>query len=577
MAHIHSISIKHFRGISTLDFQFGDSKVVCLIGRGDSGKSTILEAISYALYPNWRLFLDDSDFHNCDVTKPIEIEVTLIDVPVELLTEKTFGLKKRFIDSGGQVTDEITAANELLEAITVKLTVESDLEPKWQVINSTSDSQAISANQRSKLNTFLISDYVDNHFSWLRGNPLYSLLRQESDGNSNDDHKITDALRSAKKSVDANSFEQFDNATKLVVEKAKHLGLDITSTSTTIDYKDIFKADGKFTLHTDATIPFRLKGKGSKRLASIAIQLSLLDKGGLILIDEIEQGLEPDRVQHLVRSLLQENVGQVFMTTHSRDVIVELGAPYLYRVCKNANTLFQFPENMNGCLRSNPESFFANKVLVCEGATEIGICRAIEKYKRNKDHDNSAFVGLRYANGTGKTLIAYASGFNHSGYQTCLFCDSDDSTMDTDKIKLIKEGVQIIDWPDSFCLEEAIFNNIQFEQLVELIKLAVQIRTDENQEPDLLYEHHKTSILDSINSGLGNKLKDFPLNSDDSAELRTAVSRAAISKKNPWFKNLRSGYKLGELILKSLQDLDIYNPIRLNFNKLSRYIDGNEL
>ena len=45
MAHILQLSIKNFRGLQDFRCTFGDSKTVCLIGRGDSGKTTILDAI----------------------------------------------------------------------------------------------------------------------------------------------------------------------------------------------------------------------------------------------------------------------------------------------------------------------------------------------------------------------------------------------------------------------------------------------------------------------------------------------------------------------------------------------------
>ncbi|MBR4341287.1 MAG: AAA family ATPase [Lachnospiraceae bacterium] len=44
------VSIKNFRGIKQADLTFPDEqRLVCLIGPGDSTKSTILTAIHYAL------------------------------------------------------------------------------------------------------------------------------------------------------------------------------------------------------------------------------------------------------------------------------------------------------------------------------------------------------------------------------------------------------------------------------------------------------------------------------------------------------------------------------------------------
>ena len=52
MSHIKDISIQNYRGIKNLYQDFGDEKFIVLIGRGDSGKSTILSAIHAVLSPN---------------------------------------------------------------------------------------------------------------------------------------------------------------------------------------------------------------------------------------------------------------------------------------------------------------------------------------------------------------------------------------------------------------------------------------------------------------------------------------------------------------------------------------------
>ena len=59
---IRKVKIKNFRGVKELDWNLPNASIFCLIGKGDSSKSTILEAIRYAFYPQWNLTLVDSDF-----------------------------------------------------------------------------------------------------------------------------------------------------------------------------------------------------------------------------------------------------------------------------------------------------------------------------------------------------------------------------------------------------------------------------------------------------------------------------------------------------------------------------------
>ena len=91
MPRIVKLEISNFRGISSFDMAFPmDSNIVCLAGRGDSGKTTILNAISLALSPVWNVQFSDSDFFNCDIESTIEIRVTLAGLPTEIMTEHKF-------------------------------------------------------------------------------------------------------------------------------------------------------------------------------------------------------------------------------------------------------------------------------------------------------------------------------------------------------------------------------------------------------------------------------------------------------------------------------------------------------
>ncbi len=387
MGTILRMSIAHFRGIKRFEQTFA-ADFVCLIGRGDSGKSTILEAIAYVLSSTWNVSFFDNDFHGCDTEKPIEIEVTIKDLPTELLSEEKYGLFLRAIEPHtNTIIDEIEE-NES-PVLTIRLEVKKDLEPKWTVITKREiGSKPIAAGDRSRLNSFLVADYLDRHFSWNKGSPLNTLFLQYAKGDE-DDNTMIDALREAKQMIDKGTFARFNEVVSKIQANAASLGANIANTKNTIDFKDIVIKDGKLAMH-DEKIPFRLKGKGSKRLISMAIQAAIADVGGIILIDEIEQGLEPDRAQGLVSTIKKQHQGQVFITTHSRDVLVELAAHDIFLLRKGAQSLLGFNDSMQGLIRRFPEAFFAKKVVVAEGKTEIGILRAeylqdISKIKKCSD------------------------------------------------------------------------------------------------------------------------------------------------------------------------------------------------
>jgi hypothetical protein len=130
---IRKISIKNFRGIKELDWSLPAAEIFCLIGKGDSSKSTVLEALRYAFYPQWNPIFTDADFYQCKVDNGIVIEVTLGDLTPEFCSDQKYGHHQRGWDKATQkLTDE--SDDHLESVLTVRLTIGKELEPKWIVV-----------------------------------------------------------------------------------------------------------------------------------------------------------------------------------------------------------------------------------------------------------------------------------------------------------------------------------------------------------------------------------------------------------------------------------------------------------
>ena len=578
MAKIIHLEIRNYRGVENLSLKFTKNRdLVCLIGRGDSGKTTILDAISSALSPSWNLNFYDTDFYNCDHSKNIEILVSLIDIPKSFLSEYKFGLYVRSLNiENDEIIDDVTLDemnDDSIPVLTIKLTVDNSLEPKWVVTNTREhEDKPISGTDRGHLNCFMISDYVDRHFSWNKGNPLYALLKStESDGKTDDNNIIIQHLRRAKKEIDKNDFESLNTATALIKSQATELGLDISEISTTLDSRELSIRDGRISLHEDS-VPFRQKGKGSKRLASIAIQFVLVRNGGIMLIDELEQGLEPDRVKQAVRSLKEHHAGQIFITTHSRDAITELGSEPLLFMLKNKQTseiearpFVLSTEDLQKTIRACPEAFFAKKVIICEGATEIGICRAMDKWRRTNGYPQMSFKDCAYVDGTGNTLAQRVSEINDAGIKTALFCDSDVTKINEKKSQWKTNGVSIFDCEDTFCLEQQIFKDLPWVAITKLI--------------DYVVSNHKRGSTEAVKSSISTKYSSssntFPDNwiNTDTLEMRNAMASASVVKEKEWFKALHHGEFLGDTIFDHIDTLDQNSHLRKMFTELSNWID----
>lgn len=91
---LRHLLVERFRGIRRLDWTW-DGATICLVGPGDSTKTTILDAVEWALSPRWSLPVADTDFYRVTSEEPIVIEATVGELPPALLSDQKFGLEQR--------------------------------------------------------------------------------------------------------------------------------------------------------------------------------------------------------------------------------------------------------------------------------------------------------------------------------------------------------------------------------------------------------------------------------------------------------------------------------------------------
>lgn len=536
MAQIHQLKIKNFRGVKDFTQTFGDTNLIVLIGRGDSGKSTILEAISMVLSPAWNLKIYDTDFHNIDPSQSIEIEVSLKNVPDELLTDGKYGLYKRLLKNG-EISDDILEddSDEAQDILTIKMTVDNTLQPQWLVTNNREgqEDKEISYRDRALLNMFMIADYNDRHFSYNRISPLYTLLKQSGKNPRSIEQKIVEIVRNTYQSVSTDSnFEEFGAVTERIKKQANNLGLNVSNLQTLLEYKGNSYTESNITLH-DKNTPYNLYGKGSKRLLSMAIQLELVQQGGIILIDEIEQGLEPDRIRTIIKRLNTIKQGQIFITTHSRDVLVETSYNTVYLTRKAKSSLHTFDEGLQGLLRLHPEAFFSKRIILCEGATEYGFIRAIDSYLIKKTNRGLSLRSISAIDCKGgDKFYRYAIQLKQNGYDVITFNDDDNSSISKSKKEALDNSVTMAICETGKSVEEQIFSDVPWETVIQLVELAIELKSQ--------------NIISSI-------LKDSSISDINDIEEQENI-RALLGKKaseENWYKNVTYGEKFGEKVMES--------------------------
>ena len=362
---IRKISIRNFRGVKDLDWSLPTSDIFCLIGKGDSSKSTILEAIRYAFYPQWNLTLNDSDFYKGKVENAIVVEVSIGDLVEDFVSLYKYGQYMRGWDTKtGMLVDE---ADDALESVlTIRFTVGKDLEPKWLVVcDRNPDGVPFKQADRNKVSVGLIGAYSERQLSWATGTALAKLTEAQSLN-----ELLANASRTARTSLDAdrpNTLKNFDAAAVKSQEVAKTLGVPVVEAyKAHLDLSSVNLKVGGLALH-DGDIPLRQLGLGSRRMLLCGIQKMGLEEGHVTLFDEVEFGLEPHRISRLLKHVREDKRGQYFLTTHSPVVLRELTVNELYIVHSKAGTVRVIPafceglvaHEAQGKIRSSAEAFLS--------------------------------------------------------------------------------------------------------------------------------------------------------------------------------------------------------------------------
>lgn len=531
---IRKITIKNFRGIEELEWSVPTADVFCFIGKGDSSKSTILEAIRFAFYPQWNLTLCDSDFYQCKIEHPIVIEVTIGDLTEEFCSLYKYGQYLRGWDLATlKLTDE--PDDHLEPVLSIRLTVEKDLEPKWIVIcDRTPDGVPFKQADRNKVGVGLIGAYSERQLSWATGTALSKLTETQSLN-----ELLANTSRTARASFDADravTLKNFDAAAEKSQEIAKELGVPVLDAyKAHLDLTSINMKVGGLALH-DGDIPLRQLGLGSRRMLLCGIQKIGLEEGHITLFDEIEFGLEPHRITRLIKHVRNDNRGQYFLTTHSPVVLRELTVKELYIVHSKAGKVeiisvakegFEDHE-VQGKVRSSAEAFLAKKVVVCEGATEVGFLRGFDDHKAENKKDPFSFHGVALVNaGGGSKVKGLAKAFKSLCYDVSVLADADAETQFSaaDVAELIKLGISVHVWSDKLSLEERAFLDLPWSSVLVSVKLA----QDELGFP--AYDQVRSKFSEALHINIDTWV--------DSPKLRTSIGAAA--KSAGWFKDVTRG------------------------------------
>ena len=537
--HLH---IENFRGVRSLDWS-PSAGVNAVVGPGDTGKSTILEALDLVLGARRSPALSDGDFHRLDVTRPIRIDVTVGELPADLL-DLEYGLPLRgFSLALDAILPEPTG--DLEPVVTIRLEVGDDLEPCWTFHSDAppgpNGPREARSSHRTALQALRLQASPAHHLAWRQGSVLHRIAARRPDMGA----ALASASREARRAFAAGVTDQFAAATEVVAEVAAALGVrDAETVTAALDAHAVSIRDGAVALHDGGDVPLRGLGTGSARLLAAGLQARAAGVASVTLIDEFEHGLEPYRIARLLHHLGAKSdppPQQIVLTTHSPVVLRELAASQVWVTRRDAIGVVRLHlasavEDAQPTLRSCPEAFLSPSVLVCEGSTAVGLVRGLELWRVEQGLRSMALLGVATCDGGGKSMAKRALAFRRLGYRTALLRDCDDGAP-AEEAAFVTGGGRVLKWEEGRSTEEQLAADLPAEAMALLARLAVEW-VGEDAVRDGLRNHGATA------PDVAAIQQTFP---DD---LRIAFGKAAKNRKHAWFKSPQErGERIGREVL----------------------------
>lgn len=575
---ISFLTIRNFRGIRKADIPFpNDQRLICVVGPGDSGKSTLLKAIEWALWPTWNLSPTDTDFYGCAPDNPIEISVSLAEIPKSLSQEDKYGLFLRNAEAVSANAENDEPVDGQAVVVTVKLTIDKALEPRWEVVTNHSGSKSISATDRKLLAFGVVGFDCEKDFSWGRS----SVLQKYTDKSKDALHEAyMQAMRDAIAEAD---LSPLDAVSSDLFAAGKEYGVSFSGEL----HNRIMMQNGSFSTSVgvfDGDIPFVLRGLGSKRLLSMGMNINAFQQGTLLLIDEVETGLEPYRISGLINLFRQHHSteGQIIMTTHSVSTICECTESEIAVLNNDAGEVTLYflhtddhdtNSQIQSILRTEPAAFLSKRIIVCEGKTEIGLLRAIDTLNGIISGERFAYYGVSWAlGGGGDKFFELACFLKKCGYDVCILMDSDIQGEECKKREAAANGIPVFSWYEGNAIEEQLFADCSIAGVNQLLQLAIEHKSYDHVQAKIVAEFPtdgRPFVFDSDNELIMVK-------EDISPEDKRKIGTIAKHKKSEWYKRIDLGERLGYIALNDRSKMSAECYFWKTIAELEKWISRDE-
>lgn len=473
-AIILQLTIERFRGIKALKWNPAPGLNV-ILGGGDVGKSTILDAIALLLNPSNAAVVSESDYHCRESNPGFTIQAVLsLPASTEISQQQKFNWPWEW--NGKEVIVPLVSDGEGDDIPTPEVPVyrfqvrgTPEMELVWEIVQPNDDVDVLSVAVRRAIGVVRLGsdDRNDRDLRLVYGSALDRLLADQG-FKPRIGKKIAEINLGEELSDDAKrSLQRLDDALR---EGLLPSGLELGLTSApgiSIGALIGLLASKKLPGNPEATsLPLASWGAGTRRMATLQIAAATQTRTRIAVIDEAERGLEPYRVRKLIESLQSEST-QTFITTHSAVAINAATNSTLWYLDPKGNIGELPQEKIKRQQERDPETFLARLAVIAEGPTELGfVSYFLEKATKGSPRDH----GIRVCDGQGTpTVLGLLEAMSNGGLKFAGFVDS--TTEDPTRWRALKEkmGDLLFQW-ESGSTEASVIKLVEDGKLTELIK-----------------------------------------------------------------------------------------------------------
>ncbi|MDA9426232.1 ATP-dependent nuclease [Bradyrhizobium sp. CCBAU 53380] len=464
---IRRFVVKRFRGLHEFEWRPAPGLNV-ILGGGDVGKTTILEAIALLLSPTTSSVLSDADYWDRKSEDGFEIEAVMSLTDECGINQQTkqawpwdWNGKEPILPGTEQSAGEV--ARPETPVYRLRVSGNSDYELAYELVqpDGTTSHLAVAVRRSIGLVRLGGDDRNDRDLRLVQGSALDRLLSDATLrsrlGKLLGDADVEEGLKDEAKQ----KLEQL-NAAFQTRALPSELGLALMSGQGL----SIGALVGLTADRHGVSLPLASWGSGTRRLSSLEIAAAHQAGSAITVVDEVERGLEPYRLRGLI-GRLQDSKYQVFLTTHSSVAISAANKASLWYL-DSSGAIGSLPKDrISRHQKRDPETFLARLTIVAEGECEKGFLhRLFERASDSTFRERGIWVTEAGGNDSSLDLLETLAG---SGMLFGGFVDDEGRDPQRWKALTTRLGKLLFRW-DQGCLEQNIIKHIPADRLEKFIE-----------------------------------------------------------------------------------------------------------